>query len=111
MPIPIASRGDEHPICAGASLSLVNPGARSVHQSLEIDFDQQHSDARHGHVTVGGRAVAIKAGTNLVPVDLAPGTTKIPVSVVTPGVRCHSVPADWLPTISATLTPPVPGAS
>jgi phosphoglycerol transferase len=109
---PVASRGDEHPTCASASVSVVNPGAHAVHQSLEIDFDKQHSDARHGQVTVGGRRVPINAGDpNAVPVDVAPGTTKIRISVQTPGVRCGSVPAALLPTISASLTPAVPGVA
>ena len=105
---PIASRGDRHDICGAGTLSLVNPGPRPSRRDLEITFTERTSSARRGHVTVDGRRVAIAAGrrANVIPVNVAPGTTKVKISVTTPGVRCRSVPSDFLPSVSATLVPP-----
>jgi len=88
-------------------LSLVNPGPHPHPQLLEITFTQRTSNAHHGHVTVNGQRISIAAGyrTNVIPVDLAPGTTRVRISIGTPGVRCRSVPTNVLPTISATLLP------
>jgi hypothetical protein len=102
---PLTGRGDEQDICGRGSLSLVNPGPGLVGRRLFIRLHQRESGARHGHVTVGGRTVPIKAGWRgkLISVKLPPGTTTIKVAVDTPGVRCRSVPLNELPALSASF--------
>jgi hypothetical protein len=104
---PIVSRGDRHDICGAGTLSLVNPGPRPDQQLLEITFTERTSGARHGHVTINGHRISISAGhrANVIPVDLAPGTTKARISINRPDVRCRSVASTFLPSISATLLP------
>ena len=85
----------------------MNPGARAVPEQLEITLTQHQATIEHGHVTVGGHRVRISLGDgNKIPVDVAPGTTSIRVSVDTGGVRCASTPMSALPAISAALQPP-----
>lgn len=107
---PLTNRGERRVICADGSLTLVNPGARIVRQQLEITLIQRRSAARRGHVTINTRTVPISAGRrgNVMPVDLPPGTTKIKISVDTPGVRCQSVPVVALPAVAASLRPVAP---
>ena len=104
---PLADRGDSHEICAHGSITLVNPGARRVRSELEITFRQRESAATPGHVEIGGRTVPISVNkhVNVIPLDVAPGVTEIKVSVVTPGVRCRSVPDSSLPSIAVKLVP------
>ncbi len=104
---PIADRGDDHPICASGSLTLVNPGSHAVRTRLDVVFDQERSGARVGHVTIHSRKVPISthAGLNVIRVTLPPGMTNVEIAVVTPGVRCASASVISLPTISASLEP------
>jgi hypothetical protein len=62
-------------------------------------------------VAIGAKIVRIVAGWggNVIHVDVPPGTTKIAISVGTPGARCPSAPLDSLPSVSATLRPGVGG--
>jgi hypothetical protein len=104
---PLADRGNKHDICANGSITLVNPGARRVRSELDITFRQRESAASRGSVEIGARSVPITAYThvNVIPIDVAPGVTEIKVTVVTPGVRCRSVPDSSLPQISVKLLP------
>jgi hypothetical protein len=108
---PLTNRGETHEICASASITLVNPGRHHVRSVLDLKFRQRESAASRGSVEIGGRSVPITAYThmNVIPVDVAPGVTNIEVSVVTPGVRCRSVPDSSLPQISVQLVPAAPG--
>jgi hypothetical protein len=40
---------------------------------------------------------------NIIPIDVRPGVTTIKISVVTPDVRCKSIPDSSLPSIAAKL--------
>jgi phosphoglycerol transferase len=107
---PLVNRGGKREICADGSLTLLNPGTRDVTSELAITFRQRESAANHGRVRIGGRDVEFSANrrVNRIPVTVAPGATKLEISVETPGVRCKSVPAAALPTISVTLRPKSP---
>jgi phosphoglycerol transferase len=104
---PLTNRGETHEICAAGSITLVNPGAHHVRSVLHIKFRQRESAASHGSVAIGARSVPITAYThvNVIPLDVSPGVTEIKVSVVTPGVRCRSVPDSSLAQISVELLP------
>jgi hypothetical protein len=104
---PITTRGERHDICGKGSLTIVNPGKRAVPRELELMFTRRKSSARRGTATIDNRAVPISLGrrNNVITMDVEPGTTTIAISVITPGVRCRSVPADSLPSISATMRP------
>jgi len=107
---PLTNRGEAHEICAHGSITLVNPGARRARSELDIKFRQRESGASSGSVTIGARSVPIIAYThvNVIPLDVRPGVTNIKISVVTPGVRCRSVPDSSLPQISVQLHPAAP---
>jgi phosphoglycerol transferase len=100
---PSTGRGDERDICGGGSLWFVNPASHPVHDGLELVLHQRASGAHHGYVTISGRRIRFKSGWrgNLIPVTLAPGTTKVHISVDTPGVRCGSTPDNELPSVNA----------
>jgi len=102
---PLTNRGDRLAICADATITLVNPGSRTVRENLQIGYKQRESAAHEGHVTIGSRTVPITAykHLNVIPLRVPPGTTTIKVSVTTPGVRCQSVPDASLPSITAAL--------
>jgi len=102
---PLTNRGDRLAICADATITLVNPGSRTVRENLQIGYKQRESAAHEGHVTIGSRTVPITAykHLNVIPLRVLPGTTTIKVSVTTPGVRCQSVPDASLPSITAAL--------
>jgi hypothetical protein len=104
---PLTNRGETHEVCANASITLVNPGSHHVRSELDVKFRQRESAASQGSVEIGARSVPITAYThvNVIPVDVAPGVTNVKVSVVTPGVRCRSVPDSSLPQISVQLVP------
>ena len=102
---PIVNRGETHEICARGSISLVNPGRATVKRNLAVRLKRRLSNAAYGHLTLGSRSVSIRADglSQRMLIDVAPGTTKIKVSVETRGVRCESAPPDTLPSVSATL--------
>ena len=104
---PLTNRGDKQEICADGSITLVNPGRRTVRSELQITFRERESAATDGNVEIDGRSVPISANkhVNTIPVDIAPGATDIKVSVETPRVRCKSVPTDSLPSITTQLVP------
>lgn len=102
----ITDRGAHHPICATGEVTIVNPAHHHVRRRLAVDYARRDSIARDGHLVVRGRRVPIRLDEpNHVWLDLAPGTTTIPVSVRTPAARCESVPSDALPSIAAKLRP------
>jgi hypothetical protein len=47
--------------------------------------------------------LSFKHHLNVIPIDIRPGVTTIKLSVVTPGVRCKSIPDSSLPSIAAQL--------
>jgi len=101
---PLTSRGGPQAICARGSLRLVNPGTRSVREELELTLHERQSTAQRGRVTIGTRTALISAGrANFISVNIPPGTTRIDVSVDTPGVRCGSTPTSAFPSVSASL--------
>jgi hypothetical protein len=109
-PDHITTRGDIQKVCRGGTITLVNPGARA-RRLLILRLDARASSARHGTVTIAGRTTPIPADgrSQLFHVDVAHGTTTIPVTVDTPGVRCAGAAADTLPTVSARLRMPRTG--
>ena len=104
---PLTNRGEKHRICAAGSISIVNPGAHVVREHLEITFLRLDSTAHDGQLVIRGRPVPIsfRKHPNIIPIDVPPGVTTIKISVITPGVRCKSVPDTSLPSIAATLLP------
>jgi hypothetical protein len=102
---PLVDRGGRHPICREASVSIVNPGHERVRRHLSVRLHQRVSDVRFGHVTIGGHTarVATDGQPRVFALDVPPGTTTVPITVETPGVRCPSTPAELLPSVSATL--------
>ena len=103
--VPIVGRGDPQEICSSGSILLVNPGTRGAHGRLKVVIRKRQSGAYRGRVTINGRSVAIATGYrgNRIAVDIPPGTTRIKISVKTPGVRCAAVPLNALPITSAEL--------
>ncbi len=103
---PIVDRGESHVICADGSLTLVNPGPHHARRDLKVTFATGRSAARRAWVTVGGRRVPISPEAPArVPIDLRPGTTTVPITVHTPGLRCASAPVNALPSVSAEIRP------
>jgi phosphoglycerol transferase len=104
---PLTNRGDRQEICAAATITIVNPGADTVREELELSFKQRRSDARDGQVTINSGVVPITAfkHVNIIPLQVEPGTTTIRITVDTPGVRCRSVPTASLPSMAAALRP------
>jgi phosphoglycerol transferase len=104
---PLENRGDRTEICSDATITIVNPGDRTVGEDLELSFKQRDSAAKDGQVTINSRTVPITAykHVNIIPLQVAPGTTTIKISVDTPGVRCRSVPDASLPSMAAVLRP------
>lgn len=103
----LTARGTEKEVCASARLTLVNPGTRTVRDRLEISLQAQLSGVRTGYLTINGRRVKISATSrpNAVSVVLPPGATSGLFSVKTAGVRCGSVLASRLASVSAYLDP------
>jgi hypothetical protein len=104
---PLTNRGEKLDICAAGSISIVNPGAHGVREHLEITFKRLDSSAHDGQLVIRGRPVPIsfRRHPNVIPIDVPAGVTTIKISVVTPGVRCKSVPDTSLPSIAAVLRP------
>ena len=104
---PLVNRGGKREICARGTVTLVNPGTKHVESDLAITFRERESAAKAGRVGVGNREAQFSADkhVNVVPVTVAPGVTKLDLTVETPGVRCKSVPSASLPTISVALHP------
>src|SRR5205085_1538093 len=101
---PVVDRGEPRATCQQASITLVNPGDRTVRRDLELTYDQAHSHARRGDVQVNGRQVGITTErVNIVPVRLAHGTTTVPVHITTPAARCDTIDIEALPRLSAKL--------
>ena len=107
----IRSRGGTHDICASGTVTLVNPGSTSTPRTLALDFHREQSTTRNGDVTIAGRRFPITTdgGTQRFPVNVAPGTSTIKITVDTPGTRCASAPSNTLPTMSAGLETVTPG--
>jgi hypothetical protein len=107
----IRSRGGTHDICASGTVTLVNPGRTSTPRVLTLDFHRKQSTAQHGDVTIDGKRFPITAdsGTQRFPIEVAPGTSTIKLTVDTPGTRCASAPSNTLPAMSAGLEAVTPG--
>jgi hypothetical protein len=102
---PLVDRGGRHAICREASVSIVNPGRERVRGHLSVRLHQRISNVRFGHVTIDGHTsrVAADGQPRVFALDVAPGTTTVPITVDSPGVRCASTPTELMPSMSATL--------
>jgi hypothetical protein len=109
---PLTARGSEKDVCASASLTLVNPGALTVRDRLEITLHPRLSGVQTGYLSINGRRLAISATVpaNTVSVVLPPGTTRGHLSITTAGVRCGSALTSQLASVSAHLDP-LPGTT
>jgi hypothetical protein len=103
---PITDRGDPHPVCRDARLHLVNPGHRTAHVVLRLEFRRDHSDAMGATLRLAGRPVELTVDEpTFVPADLPPGTTRATVEVRNPQIRCDNIEHNDLPTIAAHVVP------
>jgi hypothetical protein len=110
----IASRGDRRIICSSGMLTLVNPAHTQVRRQLELTLTRRDSHVQRGHLTINGRDVPISAGFagNVISVDLAPGLTRVKISINHFGARCGAVPRNNLPGVTARFRPvPLTAAS
>jgi hypothetical protein len=101
---PVVNRGEPRATCQRASITIINPGDRTVRRDLELTYDQAHSHATRGDVRANRRRIAITTEhVNVVPLHLRHGTTTFTVHIDTPHARCDTIDVAALPRLSAKL--------
>ncbi len=103
---PMVGRGRPTPVCWSATLRLVNPRTRPVRTALTVEVDGRQADPPAAAVRVRGRWRPLTlAEPGRFAMRLRAGTTKVPVRVRVPDVRCDNVEYNALPQVSAALVP------
>jgi hypothetical protein len=107
---PIRDRGDPHPVCREATLTLVNPSQHRARIDLVVEFDRGHSSATGATIALGRRRIPLLVDEpTRLRASLRPGSTRAPITVTDHRVRCDNVERDDLPTVAAHLVRPSAG--